>query len=110
VSAPLPLAAAQERLGRRGRPRLSDEEKAARAERRRARQVAELLAVAPRLFAVPAAARYVGVSVWTLRGLISNGVLPRVIIPAGGGKDLRAVRLDRADLDALITAWKDSAR
>jgi hypothetical protein len=70
VSVPL-LAAASERLrGRPGRPPLGDEEKSHRAEERLRRQAAALAMVNPRLFAVPAAARYLGVSVWTIRDLV----------------------------------------
>jgi hypothetical protein len=62
--------------------------------------------VTPRLLGVEAAARYAALSPWTIRDLIASGTLPRVIIPAAGGKDLRVVRVDRADLDRLIEVWK----
>jgi len=108
MSEPLPLAAAQRRLGRPGRPPLGDEEKSRRAEERRRRQAAALATVSPRLFAVPAAARYLGVSTWTIRDLIANGSLSRVTVPIGQ-RDMRRVLVDREDLDRLITAWKDRA-
>ena len=107
MSDPLPLAAASARLrGKPGRPRLSDEERARRAQTRATHRAAQLATVTPRLFGVEAAARYAWLSPWTIRDLIANGELPRVVIP-GAGKDLRVVRVDRADLDALIERWKE---
>jgi hypothetical protein len=61
-----------------------------------------------RLLDVRAAARYLGLAVWTVRELEWQGILPRVRIPLPGGKDLRKLLLDRVDLDRLIAAWKDS--
>jgi hypothetical protein len=107
MSAPLPLAAAAERLRRkRGRPPLTDEEKSRRAEQRRQRREAELTALNPRLLNIPASARYMSVSPWVIRDLIANGTLRRVLIPGAGGNDVRRVLLDRYDLDRLIEAAK----
>jgi hypothetical protein len=106
MSAPLPLAAAAERLrGKPGRPPLTPEERAERAERRQAAHAARLAALAPRLFDVPAAARYLGVSPWTVRTLEAAGQLARVHIAA-----LRKLLFDREDLDRLIATSKDAAR
>jgi hypothetical protein len=112
---PLPLAEAAERLrGKPGRPRLSDEEKARRAakgaETRRERLSAQLATITPRLLDFEGASRYSSLSVWTLRDLVASGKLPRVVIPsAAGDKDLRVVRVDKADLDRLIDSWKEGA-
>lgn len=109
MSQPLPLAAAAERLrGKPGRPQLSDEERAKRKQRRDAARAAQLAAVCPRLFSVDGAARYTGLSAWSIRDMVANGTLPRVVIPSAGGKDLRVVRIDREDLDRLIATWKDT--
>jgi len=103
---PLPLAAAAERLrGKPGRPRLTEDERAKRGQFRAAVRAAQLAAVKPRLFTVDAAALYVSLSVWTIRALVANGTLPRVLVPSGAG-ELRKVLLDREDLDRLIAAWK----
>ena len=78
----------------------------------------------PRLMSLELAAKYVGLSGWTLREYINSGDL-RVIRPARpdtarahgirGGKRTRrtvasdAIRrllIDRSDLDALVDRWK----
>lgn len=63
----------------------------------------------PRLLDVRGAAAYLGVSTWTLRELVSRGVLPRVRVPLPASGELRKVLLDREDLDRLVEAWKDAA-
>lgn len=63
----------------------------------------------PRLLGVGQAARYLGVSPWTIRSLEWTGVLPRVRIPLANGRDLRKLLFDRADLDRLIELWKERA-
>ena len=63
----------------------------------------------PRLLDLALTAQYLGVSPWTVRDLQANGTLRRVSIPLGGGRDLRKLLFDRADLDRLVEAWKDSA-
>jgi excisionase family DNA binding protein len=109
MSEALPLAEASARLRRKpGRPPLSEGEKSRRAEARRRRQEAALAMVNARLFDVAAAAKYLGVSGWTVRDLIGNGSLPRVTVPIGQ-RDIRRILLDRADLDRLIESWKDPA-
>ena len=115
----LPLAAAAERLRREpGRPRKNagektDEEiKAERAERRLARQAAQLLNLTPRLLDLDGAARYLSCSTWTIRGLIDSKVLQRVTIPTGteSGRDIRRVLLDRLQLDELVLRWQEVGR
>jgi len=66
----------------------------------------------PRLLGVTAAARYVGLSVWTLRRLAWNGAIPVVKLPAldgPEGKPMRRILFDRSDLDALINRSKETA-
>jgi hypothetical protein len=66
-------------------------------------------AMTPRLFDLEGAATYLSVSPWTIRELEAKGVLPRVRVPLPGGGELRKLLFDKADLDRLIEAWKDSA-
>ena len=91
----LPLAAAQCRLGRPGRPRKPTHEPLA------------VTTCPPRLLDVDADAAYLGVSSWTIRDLDAAGVLPRVRVPLPNGGELRRLLFDRADLDRLIDVWKD---
>jgi hypothetical protein len=60
-----------------------------------------------RLLELDQTARYLGVSPWTVRDLEASGVLRRVSIPLGNGRELRKLLFDRKDLDRLIEAWKD---
>lgn len=53
----------------------------------------------PRLLTLPQAARYLGLSPWTVWELIWRGVLPRVRLS-------RKILLDQRDLDAAIEASK----
>ncbi len=69
-----------------------------------------VIAIEPRLLSLEDAARYLGVSPWTVRELEWSGVLPRVRIPLGNGKELRKLLFDREDLDRLIDRWKDSGQ
>jgi hypothetical protein len=62
--------------------------------------------VTPRLRDPESAARYLGVSTWTLRDLEAAGHLRRVRLPLSGGKDLRKLLYGRADLDRLIETSK----
>ena len=63
--------------------------------------------ITPRLLDLMTTAAYLGVSPWTVRDLEAAGVLPRVCVPLPGGRDLRKLLFDRADLDRLIEAWKE---
>ncbi len=66
-----------------------------------------VVAIEPRLLSLEDAARYLGVSPWTVRELEWSGVLSRVRIPLGNGRELRKLLFDRADLDTVIQRWKD---
>jgi hypothetical protein len=94
---PLPLADAAARLrGKPGRPpKPSPPRPSAPAQ------------FGARLFDVPAAAVFLGVSTWTIRDMIAAGTLPRVRVPLPGGGELRKILLDSEDLARLIGAWKD---
>jgi len=90
-----PLAAAQRRLGKPGRPR------------KPVHEPVTVSACLPRLLDVEAAAAYLGVSAWTVRDLDAAGVLSRVRVPLPHGGELRRLLFDREDLDRLISVWKD---
>jgi hypothetical protein len=62
-----------------------------------------------RLLDLDAAATYLGVSSCTILGLEAAGVLPRVRVPLPGGRELRKLLFDKADLDRLIERWKEAA-
>jgi hypothetical protein len=66
-------------------------------------------ALTPRLLDLDAAASYLSMSPWTIRELEAKGVLPRVRVPLPHGGELRKLLFDKADLDRLITAWKETA-
>ncbi len=64
----------------------------------------------PRLLDLEDTARYLGVSSWSVRDLEWKGIISRVRIPLGNGKELRKLLFDREDLDRLIERWKDSGQ
>ncbi len=101
MSQPLPLAAAQARLGRPGRPRKPKQDPQDPA--------AHTSAVQARLLDLPATGTYLGVSGWTVRDLEAAGILRRVRIPQARGGELRKLLFDREDLDRLIERWKEPA-
>jgi hypothetical protein len=102
----LPLADASRRLrGRPGRPRkvMTEEEREARAEADRTR-----------MRVIRAAARYLSVSVWSIRDLVAAGRLHPVRLPLGQRpngepRELRRLLVDVHDLDRLIDASKEAA-
>jgi hypothetical protein len=57
--------------------------------------------VSGRLLGIPAGAAYLGVSAFTLRGLIDRGAVPRVTLPG-----VASWYVDREDLDALVVRGK----
>jgi predicted site-specific integrase-resolvase len=73
----------------------------------------------PRLMNLRAAAAYIGVSYWTMRDYVADGIVSHVILPCSrrrkkggavvrraGDIDARRIYVDRADLDALIDRSK----
>jgi helix-turn-helix protein len=100
-SGPLPLAAAQERLGKPGRPR-----KAALADQ----AVAAVSAGGPRLLGVRATAGYLGIGQRMVHELRASGRLRPVRLPLAGDREVRKLLFDRADLDRLIEASKEPSR
>jgi hypothetical protein len=62
----------------------------------------------PRLLDLNGTATYLGLSPWTVRELEAAGSLHRVRIPLPNAGELRKLLFDRADLDRLIEAWKES--
>jgi hypothetical protein len=112
----LPLADAAQRLRRRaGRPRKTARAVAHEASaplpalpstRDSERAVAALWPVQPRLLGLKAAASYLGVSTWTIRGWLATGRLVRVNLPGAGDRDLERLLVDRLDLDRLVAEGK----
>jgi excisionase family DNA binding protein len=100
---PLPLVDAAVRLrGVPGRPRKATAQPTA------APGVPVLAAATARLVDDNGAARYLGVSTWTVRDLAAAGHLRRVRLPLGGGREVRRILYDLADLDRLIERSNDS--
>jgi hypothetical protein len=100
MSVPAPLAAASYRLrGKPGRPRKAPPDVTL--------SKPETIA---RLLDLEASATYLSISVWTVRDLIANGTLQRVVIPTANGRDLRRVLLDRQQLDELVLRWREAGR
>jgi Helix-turn-helix domain len=69
-------------------------------------------AIVPRLLTVEQAAVYLGLGDDTVRELVASGHLRRVRMPAPvtakrAGSEIRRILLDRLDLDAQITAWRE---
>jgi hypothetical protein len=79
--------------------------------------------ITPRLLTLVQAARYSSFSYWTIRDLVISGRLPRVQLPRSfaqakardgsvvrlpvkDGSSMRAIRIDRQDLDRLIDSCK----
>jgi len=59
---------------------------------------------------LPEAAAYLGLSWWTTRELVMGGTISAVRLPAPratDGRMLRRILIDVADLDRLISKWKD---
>jgi len=124
VSELLPLSDAAQRLRRRpGRPRKVASAVASQASalpaslpltRENARTVAvvwlkrgtEWAPASARLVDLKAAAAYVGVSTWVIRGWLSDGVLARVRLPRPGGGEMDRLLVDVADLDRLVVEGK----
>ena len=63
-------------------------------------------AIAPRLLGIEDAARYLGVSYWTVLDLRNAGTLRAVALPLRS-VTIRRTLFDRDDLDRLIESWKE---
>ncbi len=61
-----------------------------------------------RLMGANEAARYLGLSYWTLRELIWSGSIPLVQLPNKTGGRLRRILVDKSDLDRLIERSKEN--
>ena len=71
----------------------------------------------PRLLNVEEAARYLGISFWTMREFVNAGSIPTVRLPRPQTDRMRRRRpvndtvrrllIDRRDLDALVERWKE---
>jgi hypothetical protein len=118
----LPLAAAQARLGKPGRPRTRPIELALKGDRGATesspirmdsgaaapRQAGVLL---PRLLTVEGACTYLSLKEDTVLELLQAGIFRRVTVPAPvtakrRGGAIRKVLLDREEIDVLIARWK----
>ncbi len=62
--------------------------------------------IAARLLELEEAARYLGVSPWTVRDLEAAGTIQRVRVPLPGRRELRKLLFDKTELDRLIDTWK----
>lgn len=67
----------------------------------------------PRLISLKEAAKYMGLSFWTVRDYVLQGLIPAIQLPALRPREgekprqtLRRVLVDRKDLDAFIDARK----
>jgi hypothetical protein len=89
-----------------------------KSEEKGARDI-ESRALQPRLLNLHDAARYSGISYWTMRDYVADGLIPRVILPCSrrrkkggavvrraGDIDARRIYVDRTDLDGLIEKCK----
>jgi len=61
-----------------------------------------------RLLSANEAAKYLGISYWTLRELVWSGALPMVRLPNKSGGWCRRILIDKRDLDQLIERSKES--
>jgi hypothetical protein len=110
-----PLAAAQRRLGRPGRPRKAQVNQGGAplsgppVTRLGDTGVPAVCPPEARLLDVEGAAAYLAISSWTLRDLHAAGRLPRVRLALAGDRECRRLLFDVHDLDQLIEASKDRA-
>jgi hypothetical protein len=61
-------------------------------------------ALCPRLLDLRGSAAYLSVSTWTVRDLEAAGILRRVRLPLPGGRELRRLLFDVADLNVYVDA------
>lgn len=57
---------------------------------------------------VSAAAKHLGVPIWTIRNLCWRGALPIVKLPDGKGGSQRRVWIAKKDLDELVERYRES--
>lgn len=60
-----------------------------------------------RLLSIRQAAEDYGLSFWTLRTLVLNGHIPRVVFPGPEGRNLRRILIDRDDMERFIRQCKE---
>lgn len=58
----------------------------------------------PRLLGIEDAARYLGISPWTVRDLVAGGQLRPVRLSLTAGKPVRRLLFDRVQVDLLVEA------
>jgi hypothetical protein len=93
-------------------PTSQQRKKKRRKKRKSLRQLAQ--EAAPRLLSLHQAAKYLGVSYWSIRDYVIAGHIPSVSMPAlkpregarQTGPSLRRVLIDRCDLDRFIESRK----
>ncbi len=61
-----------------------------------------------RLMGANEAAKYLGLSYWTLRESIWSGAIPLIQLPNKNGGRLRRILVDKGDLDRLIERSKET--
>jgi hypothetical protein len=105
-----PLAAASRGLRGRPSPLRTWLWRDTAAQSESAQRPAEITETAPpqcaRLLDVHSAAKYLGVSMWTIRDLEAAGALQRVRLPLTGQREVRRLLFDRLDLDRLVDRSK----
>jgi hypothetical protein len=104
-----PLAAAQARIAKRGRPRKNNPDAAAGADNvKPAPRPPAPPVIPPRLLDRAETGRYLGnLSMQTVIEMDNAGVLKRVRITMAKGIELRKCLYDVLDLDRLIEHWKE---
>ncbi len=66
-----------------------------------------IVQVPPRVLSLRDAARYLGMSQWTIRDMEHSGLLPRIRVPLPNNGELRKLLFAREDLDRAVEAWKE---
>ncbi len=65
-----------------------------------------IVQVPPRVLSLRDAARYLGMSQWTIRDMEHSSLLPRIRVPLPNNGELRKLLFAREDLDQAVEAWK----
>ncbi len=66
-----------------------------------------IVQVPPRVLSLRDAARYLGMSQWTIRDMEHSSLLPRIRVPLPNNGELRKLLFAREDLDRAVEAWKE---